>query len=414
MDEKFVYAVYDRIEEANKAVQNLTNAGIPVSAISLYADDDVVEEANQSDSIVEIEELEDVESKSFWNRITDFFSGGDDEENFPVDFKGYQDELDDDKILVVVDKTYEGEALSVDTEVNVMGENDPNQVETFAHNEDYPLPDKENDTDKAVFVAGDMGAESDYSKEHHMNKEEVNHTDPDDRNYNVTENVQYDRANMVAGDNAHETDDAESYYTNIDTHRQNNVKDVELNAKTTYENDPISDKKLRSDRDKNAVAGDMGDSSDYSQYYHANQDEATPTSTTDYHDEEYYLKGEETKNHRESEEKRREYRGVADIKRPVTNRSNNDPRLGDFEGEMRRFDDYPPADEESVNPEQYGAEDKGPQNFNTPSQEDTDDYAGREEEGHQLGEFEADMRRHDDNPPADEDGVNPEQYEDKN
>lgn len=412
MDEKFVYAVYDRIEEANKAVQNLTNAGIPVSAISLYADDDVVEEANQSDSIVEIEELEDVESKSFWNRITDFFSGGDDEENFPVDFKGYQDELDDDKILVVVDKTYEGEALSVDTEVNVMGENDPNQVETFAHNEDYPLPDKENNTDKAVFVAGDMGAESDYSKEHHMNKEEVNHTDPDDRNYNVTENVQYDRANMVAGDNAHETDDAESYYTNIDSHRQTDAKYDHDTADVTYVEDPTADEKLRSDRDQNSVAGDMGDSSDYSQYYHANPDTTEKNSSTDYHDEEYYLKGEEVRLSKETEEKHREHRGVADIKRPVTKHANNDPRLGEFEADTRRYDDTPPAYEEGVNPEQIGAEDKEPKNLNNAGTEEHNEGEGIVEP-HKLGEFEAQMRRHDDNPPADEEGVNPEQYEDK-
>ena len=89
MDEKFVYAVYDRIEEANKAVQNLTDAGIPVSAISLYADDDVVEEANQSASVVELEEYDDDDDhRSFWNRITDFFSGGGEGENFPVDLKG--------------------------------------------------------------------------------------------------------------------------------------------------------------------------------------------------------------------------------------------------------------------------------------------------------------------------------------
>ena len=67
--------------------------------------------------------------------------------------------------------------------------------------------------------------------------------------------------------------------------------------------------------------------------------------------------------------------------------------------------------EEGVNPEQYGAEDKSPQNFNTLSPEDTNGYADREE-GHPLGEFEDEMRRHDDNPPADEEGVNADQYED--
>ena len=35
--------------------------------------------------------------------------------------------------------------------------------------------------------------------------------------------------------------------------------------------------------------------------------------------------------------------GVGDSKRPVSNRSNNDPRLGEFEDEMCRHDDNPPA-----------------------------------------------------------------------
>ena len=415
MDEKFVYAVYDRIEEANKAVQNLTDAGIPVSAISLYADDDVVEEANQSASVVELEEYDDDDDhRSFWNRIADFFGSDDGEdENFPVDLKGYQNELDDDKILVVVEKTYEGEALSVDTNVNVMEENDPNQVETFTQRNDYPTPDETTDSENATVIAGDMGAETDYSKEHQKDSTQVDsQVDPDDRQYTVTENVQYDESNKVAGDTARESEEAEAHYTNLNRQPQSD-RDVANKSSNdvTYTEDPVADEKLRADRKEGGVAGDMGDSSDYSQYYQKNQEAATPTSSTDYHDEDYYLKGEETRLERESEGKRRDFMGVGDIKRPVSNRSNNDPRLGEFEDEMRRHDDNPPADEEGVNPEQYGAEDKGPQNFNTPSPEDTNGYADQEE-GHPLGEFEDEMRRHDDNPPADEEGVNADQYED--
>lgn len=415
MDEKFVYAVYDRIEEANKAVQNLIEAGIPVSAISLYADDDVVEEANQSASIVELEEYDaDDDNRSFWNRIADFFGSDDGEdENFPVDLKGYQNELDDDKILVVVEKTYEGEALSVDTSVNVMEENDPNQVETFTQRDDYPTPDETTDSENATVIAGDMGAETDYSKEHQKDSTQVySQVDPDDRQYTITENVQYDESNKVAGDTARESEEAEAYYTNLNKQPQTDRDAANKSSNdVTYTEDPVADEKLRADRKEGGVAGDMGDSSDYSQYYQKNQEAATPTSSTDYHDEDYYLKGEETRLERESEGKRHDFMGVGDIKRPVSNRSNNDPRLGEFEGEMRRYDDYPPADEEGVNPEQYGAEDKGPQNFNTPSPEDSNGYADQEE-GHQLSEFEAEMRRHDDNPPADEEGVNADQYED--
>ncbi|MFL2130055.1 hypothetical protein [Ruoffia sp. FAM 26254] len=415
MDEKFVYAVYDRIEEANKAVQNLTDAGIPVSAISLYADDDVVEEANQSASVVELEEYDDDDDhRSFWNRIADFFGSDDGEdENFPVDLKGYQNELDDDKILVVVEKTYEGEALSVDTNVNVMEENDPNQVETFTQRNDYPTPDETTDSENATVIAGDMGAETDYSKEHQKDSTQVDsQVYPDDRQYTVTENVQYDESNKVAGDTARESEEAEAYYTNLNRQPQTD-RDVANKSSNdvTYTEDPVADEKLRADRKEGGVAGDIGDSSDYSQYYQKNQEAATPTSSTDYHDEDDYLKGEETSLERESEGRRSDFMGVGDSKRPVSNRSNNDPRMGEFEDEMRRHDDNPPANEEGVNPEQYGAEDKGPQNFNTLSPEDTNGYADQEE-GHPLGEFEDEMRRHDDNPPADEEGVNADQYED--
>ncbi|MFL2143740.1 hypothetical protein [Ruoffia sp. FAM 20857] len=415
MDEKFVYAVYDRIEEANKAVQNLTDAGIPVSAISLYADDDVVEEANQSASVVELEEYDDDDDhRSFWNRIADFFGSDDGEdENFPVDLKGYQNELDDDKILVVVEKTYEGEALSVDTNVNVMEENDPNQVETFTQRNDYPTPDETTDSENATVIAGDMGAETDYSKEHQKDSTQVDsQVYPDDRQYTVTENVQYDESNKVAGDTARESEEAEAYYTNLNKQPQTDRDATNRSSnEVTYIEDPVADEKLLADRKEGSVAGDIGDSSDYSQYYQENQEAATPTSSTDYHDEDDYLKGEETSLERESEGRRSDFMGVGDSKRPVSNRSNNDPRMGEFEDEMRRHDDNPPADEEGVNPEQYGAEDKSPQNFNTLSPEDTNGYADQEE-GHPLGEFEDEMRRHDDNPPADEEGVNADQYED--
>lgn len=345
MNELFVYAVYNRIEEANKAVENLTNAGIPASAIALYANDDIVEAAHQTIASVELKELDEVEHKSFWNRITDFFGGHDEEQDeFPVDFSGYQDEIDDGKILVVVDKTYEGEALAVDTNVAVMSENDPNQVETFAHREDYSdEPDK---------VAGDLGAASDYFKEY-QEKEVVEEptTEPAPK---VHEAYDYVEGRHVAGDTAQETDEAESYYTNIEAHRRPETVRPEP---AKYEQDAQSDEALRTQREEHAVAGDMGDASDYSQYYYDHASDKATSTTEDYHDEEYYLKGEETRINREEEARRREYQGISDLKRPVTKKAKpeakHDHQLGDFEEEMRRHDDNPPADEYGVNPEQF-------------------------------------------------------------
>lgn len=349
MNELFVYAVYNRIEEANKAVENLTNAGIPTSAISLYANDDIVEEAHQTTTSVELKELDEVEHKSFWNRITDFFGGSDEEQDdFPVDFAGYQDEIDDDKILVVVDKTYEGEALAVDTNVAVMNENDPNQVETFTHQEDY--------SDKPHKVAGDFGAASDYFKEY-QEREVVEEPKPEP---SPKVHVAHDEtrhsgeSHPIAGDTAQETDEAEDYYTNIEAHRR---PETVRHEPAKYEKDAQSDEALRTQREEHAVAGDMGDSSDYSEYYNEHSAEKSASATEDYHDEEYYLKGEETRINREEESRRREYQGIPDVKRPVTQKAKpeakHDHQLGDFEEEMRRHDDNPPADEYGVNPEQF-------------------------------------------------------------
>lgn len=328
MKEKFVYAVYDRLEEANQAVINLTNAGIPLSAITLFADDDVIEEADQSDVLVEFKELDDDnEGRSIWKQITDFFTGSNkDDEDFPVDFSGYKDEIDDDKILVVVDKTYEGEALSVDSGVHTLVQDDLNEVETYTQvdyeespevvveedvveefSEDVPIEDEE-------FVAGDMGAETAVTEEY------VEHpvpTEPE-AEIQVTEDVYKEAGESVAGDNARETEDAENYYTNIDSHR---AVEKERESRVAYVKDEASDTELRGKREASSVAGDMGDYSDYAEYYHgakARKDEAAKV-----------------------------------INQADTSEGEPSHELGAFEEEMRRHESAPPADEVGVNPEQF-------------------------------------------------------------
>lgn len=43
MAEKFIYSVFDRQEEAHSALKTLNEAGIPSSALTLYAHDDLIE-----------------------------------------------------------------------------------------------------------------------------------------------------------------------------------------------------------------------------------------------------------------------------------------------------------------------------------------------------------------------------------
>lgn len=327
MNEKFVYAVYESIEEANQAVSNLTSAGIPLSAITLYADDDVIEEVNVNDTLVELRELDDDhEKRSIWNRIADFFSMSDDEEDFPVDFSGYKDEIDDDKILVVVEKTYEGEALSVDTHVDVIDEADPNQVETFVH-EDYSVEEAKEEadtvTDDSHLVAGDMGAATAVTEEN------LNHTEPpvpditEEVQVTETEDIAHPHGKSVAGDTSRESEESEAYYTNIDSHR---AVRKERASHQAYVADEASDAELREKRQQKSVAGDMGDYSDYAEYYQGahNKDKSNE------------VKADETN-------------------KTTDTSSEGEPHheLGAFEEEMRRHEAGPPADEVGVNPEQF-------------------------------------------------------------
>lgn len=301
MNEKFVFAVYESIEEANKAVQNLTNAGIPASAITLYADDDVIEEAGNTETIKDIESYEESDSRTFWNRLTDFFSGREEHgEAFDIDFSAYEDEIEDDKILVVLDKTYEGQSLAVDTKVNVMDKNDPNQLETSLTKE---LAEPE-----------------------------------------ATEAPRQ----VVAGDFAGESEESEAYYSNIDSYRR--VKKARVES-TKYERNKKEDEELRTKRKQAPVAGDMGNYSDYSEYYQVK--EKKQSDGENYHDESYYNQGDQNRINREELERKKHYSGLSDVKRPVTQYNKTKPQLGEFEENMRRHEEYPPSDEEGVNADQF-------------------------------------------------------------
>lgn len=236
MNEKFVYAVYESIEEANQAVRRLTHAGVPFSAMTLYADDDVIEEIHKGELLVELKELDDDhDHRSMWNRITDFFSMSDNhEEGSSVDFSGYQDDIEDDKILVVLDKSYEAEALTADSSVEEMDAADPNQVETFVH--ENPLNHQE---------ANSLDDEVELKEEKICQKDKVL------------------EGKGIAGDSSRESDISEAYYTNIDAHKVAKKK----HEPDTYVKDPESDDELRRNRAEKSVAGDMGSYSDYSEYH---------------------------------------------------------------------------------------------------------------------------------------------------
>lgn len=277
MNEKFVYAVYESIEEAKQAVNRLTLSGIPLNAITLYADDDVIEGIHKGELLVELKELDDEhDQRSIWNRITDFFSMNDHGEEFSVNFSDYQDDIDHDKILVVLDKTYEGEALAADSPVADMDVADPNQVETFVHEEPSTEP-----------VVNDQAELEDVK---------------DDK---VVETAKPAEDKYVPGDLSRESEVAEAYYTNIESHKVVKKK----NEPHPYVKDPASDEELLRKNEENSIAGDMGSYSDYSEYY-----QETPNKSPD----------KETQH-----------------------------ELGEFEEEMRRHESNPPADEFGVNPEQF-------------------------------------------------------------
>ncbi|XJS11131.1 hypothetical protein ACF3NG_02375 [Aerococcaceae bacterium WGS1372] len=325
MNEKFVYAVYETIEEAKQAVSNLTGAGIPLSAITLYADDDVIEEAHNVQLDVDIKELDDDHHhRSIWNRIADFFSMDEEEESYPVDFSGYQDEIDDDKILVVVDKSFEGDALAVNTTVDVLDETNPNSVETFVH-EDFS-DHQEDVIEENDFVAGDMGAAIAVSEEYTGQTEPgVQPEQPvvdSIEEKELTNKTTSTEGESVIGDFSAESEMAEAYYTNIDAQRVEKKND----EPTDSAQDVLSDEELRERREEHGVAGDMGDYSDYAEYHQNSQSKPASDDT-------------------QAKE--------ADSANEVPHHE-----LGEFEKEMRRHESNPPADEVGVNPEQFDNSDQ--------------------------------------------------------
>ena len=62
-----------------------------------------------------------------------------------------------------------------------------------------------------------------------------------DRQYTVTENVQYDESNKVAGDTARESEEAEAHYTNLNRQPQTD-RDVANKSSNdvTYTEDPVA------------------------------------------------------------------------------------------------------------------------------------------------------------------------------
>lgn len=127
MEQQFVYGIYDSISEAQAVYEKILKAGIPKSGLQLIANDEIVE--NTQNTVVEpVEELmvdkageDSARPHTSWlESFTTFFvADGQHNNNLSeqknrVDLSGYQAEVDQGKVLLLVNQSYEGDVMRLD------------------------------------------------------------------------------------------------------------------------------------------------------------------------------------------------------------------------------------------------------------------------------------------------------------
>lgn len=116
---KFVLGTYEKVTEATQVFSRLVEQGIPKNSISIVANEDVLEEINETThEEIKTEEptkttpdsgfvLGRVENLLSLNRTETEPGYGD------IDFSAYQSDIDDGKILILVEESFEAEALRI-------------------------------------------------------------------------------------------------------------------------------------------------------------------------------------------------------------------------------------------------------------------------------------------------------------
>lgn len=117
MVQEFVYGVYSSLNEAEAVVDELTGKGVSRSGIKLLANDDVV---NHAQTLTQVESIDNLTQKThhWWDGLLDFFTFDSPNANRAeaerkIDFSGYKADIDEGKVLVVVDGAFEDAAYHV-------------------------------------------------------------------------------------------------------------------------------------------------------------------------------------------------------------------------------------------------------------------------------------------------------------
>lgn len=128
MEQQFVYGVYDSVIEAQAAYEKIFNAGIPQSGVQLIAKDEIVENSQHA-AIEPVEkslidksgdQIVDRPEPTWLESFTSLFvadgqvDGSLNNRENQIDLSSYQAEIDEGKILLLVNQSYEGDVLRID------------------------------------------------------------------------------------------------------------------------------------------------------------------------------------------------------------------------------------------------------------------------------------------------------------
>lgn len=273
--DKFVYSVFDRIEEASSAVSTLNTAGIPSSAISLYASDKVIDSIEMNRDYIEVEAIETKnKSESLWQRIGNLFDSDDHEFKNGIDLSKYQRELEEGSIVLVVESEYQDtiDAINRDGLKPTYLDIHENRYETAMD------PFDEGDT--ADQIAQDIINQTIHDRPDY----------PDDMKYNSDKD---DLASLHPEDAM--------------------VNHENYNAPNTPEENSVVE------RPSDAKAGGI----------HIDVPHNKPTRPSNVGEESYYNQGEQA-NKKFQEQEKNKFEGVSDVKRPVT-KTYQKPRYDRYE-----------------------------------------------------------------------------------
>lgn len=109
--ERFVYGTYLTANELHDVVNDLITRGVDPQAISLVANKSIVRRLDTNLDVINYDDYLSRSKQSGW--LDKLFGGKDKSSGSGVDLSGYEDEIDDDYILVVVDNMYEGQAYKL-------------------------------------------------------------------------------------------------------------------------------------------------------------------------------------------------------------------------------------------------------------------------------------------------------------